>query len=47
MKKLMEIIKAKVKPNNLKDVINITIKYEPIKLDYNNVGTYDNKNRVN
>lgn len=43
MKKLMAIIKAKVKPNNLKDVINITIKYEPIKLDYNNVGTYDTK----
>ena len=47
MKKLMEIIKAKIKPNNLKDVINITIKYEPINFNYNNVGTYDNKNRVN
>ena len=43
MKKLMEIIKAKVKPNNLKDVINIKIEYKPIKLNYNNVGTYDIK----
>jgi hypothetical protein len=39
----MEIIKAKMKPKNLKDVINIEIKYEPINFNYNNVGTYDIK----
>lgn len=41
MKRLLKLFKAKEKPNNLKDVLNITITYKPIKLNYNNVGTYE------
>jgi hypothetical protein len=41
MKKLLKLFKAKDKPSNLKDVLSITIEYKPIKLNYNNVGTYE------
>lgn len=47
MKKLLKLFKAKDKPNNLKDVISIPIEYNPIELNYNNVGTYDKQKRVN
>jgi hypothetical protein len=43
MKRLLKLFKAKDKPNNLKDVINIKIEYKPIELNYNNVGSYDFK----
>ena len=31
----------KPKPTNLKDVIKVNIEYHPVKVEFNNVGTYE------
>ena len=43
MKKFLLKLVERPQPKNLKEVINVNIEYQPVKVEFNNVGTYSSK----